>query len=293
MNVRELDQFYRFLKLCWKQEITFKDKIQEIENPDQLIPKTKELLSYIAEQKAHLNTEVFKELLQTYYDRILFMINDFLAIRATKILEKTKNGEFVDEDFLLELELPFYNNLVTGFKGYRKTIRFALNHAKEKASDKISIEVPKDPRHKKQTKTAEPDTHVLDEDLIDEEEYEDYLADMLSNEGEVLVEEVPTPQAEMRAQVHKEQENTITQTEPPREKAITQEISSDQIARPTNYNREVEMTAVRFLTNVKSLVGQDFRVYGPFKQGDVVYLPKTNAEILENDEAVKPIKIIR
>ena len=47
----------------------------------------------------------------------------------------------------------------------------------------------------------------------------------------------------------------------------------------------LEYVQVRFLKEVPAIVGADMKVYGPFKEGDVVELPKPNAEAFVKAEA--------
>jgi len=47
---------------------------------------------------------------------------------------------------------------------------------------------------------------------------------------------------------------------------------------------KIEFVKVRFLKDMPAIVGADMKVYGPFAKGDVVELPKVNAEVIVKQE---------
>jgi hypothetical protein len=53
-------------------------------------------------------------------------------------------------------------------------------------------------------------------------------------------------------------------------------------ARPTP--PPIEFVKVRFLKDMPAIVGADMKIYGPFAKGDVVELPKVNAEVIVKQE---------
>lgn len=52
---------------------------------------------------------------------------------------------------------------------------------------------------------------------------------------------------------------------------------------------EGERVAVRILENLPAIVGTDMKVYGPFKKGDIVVLPRKNSENLIRKKMAKII----
>lgn len=48
---------------------------------------------------------------------------------------------------------------------------------------------------------------------------------------------------------------------------------------------------LRFLEDMKEIMGIDLRVYGPFKKEDLVYLPRENAQILLQKEVVREVAV--
>ena len=52
---------------------------------------------------------------------------------------------------------------------------------------------------------------------------------------------------------------------------------------------ESERVAVRILENLPAIVGTDMKVYGPFKKGDIVVLPRKNSETLIRKKMAKII----
>ncbi|MHA1722187.1 MAG: DNA replication complex subunit Gins51 [Candidatus Baldrarchaeia archaeon] len=54
---------------------------------------------------------------------------------------------------------------------------------------------------------------------------------------------------------------------------------------------ESERVAVRILENLPAIVGTDMKVYGPFKKGDIVVLPRKNSETLIRKKMAKIIDV--
>jgi len=71
--------------------------------------------------------------------------------------------------------------------------------------------------------------------------------------------------------------------------AILAEIT--QKAPLTQKKQTIAYTPLRVLKTVPSLVGVDMRVYGPFQEEDLVFLPIRNAEILIAEKVATVIKI--
>ena len=46
---------------------------------------------------------------------------------------------------------------------------------------------------------------------------------------------------------------------------------------------------IRILKLIPPLVGEDFKIYGPFKEEDLTYLPSKNAAILIEEKLAKPL----
>ena len=55
-------------------------------------------------------------------------------------------------------------------------------------------------------------------------------------------------------------------------------------ARPAAPPTKIEFVKIRFLKDMPAIVGADMKVYGPFAKGDVVELPKVNAEVIVKQE---------
>ncbi|MDP3917323.1 MAG: hypothetical protein Q8Q42_03480 [Nanoarchaeota archaeon] len=59
----------------------------------------------------------------------------------------------------------------------------------------------------------------------------------------------------------------------------------------TKQSQSSECKMVRFLHSVPKFVGDDLKVYGPFEQEDMSYLPQKTANLLINRKRVEEIKI--
>jgi len=57
-----------------------------------------------------------------------------------------------------------------------------------------------------------------------------------------------------------------------------------RIPEAVRFPPRIEFVKVRFLKDMPAIVGADMKVYGPFAKGDVVELPKVNAEVIVKQE---------
>jgi DNA replication initiation complex subunit (GINS family) len=44
---------------------------------------------------------------------------------------------------------------------------------------------------------------------------------------------------------------------------------------------------IRFLKPYPAMVGEDFEIYGPFREEDITFIPKQNAQILIDEKLAK------
>jgi len=54
--------------------------------------------------------------------------------------------------------------------------------------------------------------------------------------------------------------------------------------------RKSNLAQVMFIKPAPSIVGEDLRIYGPFKRGDVALIPRANAEALEKKGVVEVVQ---
>jgi len=54
--------------------------------------------------------------------------------------------------------------------------------------------------------------------------------------------------------------------------------------------RKSNLAQVMFIKPAPSIVGEDLRIYGPFKRGDVALIPRANAEALEKKGIVEVVQ---
>jgi len=54
--------------------------------------------------------------------------------------------------------------------------------------------------------------------------------------------------------------------------------------------RRSNLAQVMFIKPAPSIVGEDLRIYGPFKRGDVALIPRANAEALERKGVVEVVQ---
>jgi len=54
--------------------------------------------------------------------------------------------------------------------------------------------------------------------------------------------------------------------------------------------RRSNLAQVMFIKPAPSIVGEDLRIYGPFKRGDVALIPRANAEALEKKGVVEVVQ---
>ncbi|MHA1584729.1 MAG: DNA replication complex subunit Gins51 [Promethearchaeota archaeon] len=67
--------------------------------------------------------------------------------------------------------------------------------------------------------------------------------------------------------------------------------SSNKLDNSIKIERNIKYLPIRLLSSISAIVGYDFQIYGPFHKGDISYLPKSNAEILIEEDLAIPISI--
>ncbi|MHA1340981.1 MAG: DNA replication complex subunit Gins51 [Promethearchaeota archaeon] len=213
MEPFELEQIYKKLIIKWEIESNTSE-LNELSNEE--LNKFK-----ILQQEVHLleksdipeifneeEVEIYTELRNELAKLVDFLVNDILDLRIDKILEKCEELEVINEDLLLSNELEFYRNVISAFKGYKKT----------------------------------------------------------RNIYEVIAD--------------------ACKTEPSRSEEIAVCNLEEKEWEPDRIN----YILIEAIQDIPPLVGLDFKNYGPFKEGDVGYIPEINAQILAKERAVNILK---
>jgi DNA replication initiation complex subunit (GINS family) len=261
------DELYQALYRAWKNETTGTElrKINDSSNFLLNIRQMYQNLSKVAlDERKPLGKDLYKKLLYN----IQFMLNDLLELRTEKILCATKQGKKIDESILLDLEGEYYRSLFTAYKGvnkYRSTIFL--------------------PEPLTQNESNSPNTPNSSEILIQPPikiENTSIPVEMnISNtavpisESPIGMDKVENSKNEITPILNLDKSNNNQPSTP------IMQSTSKALIQPSSYS------TVRIIKTTPPLVGEDFGIYGPFKEEDIIYIPQRNAEILIEEKVAK------
>lgn len=256
----QLEEVYQNLYRIWKLEITSVD-IKKIPNASCFLKDLQDLISNLNNQFTHETNQIGKLVLKKTILNIQYMLNDLLEIRAQKLLNSAKKLKNVDESFLLDIELEYYRQLFTAFKGYSKTKNFITNN------ENSNIIIQNENVKSEMKEFVNPNTSLLTSKNINLE----------NNSPEIN-------QVPINIEIQKPTLET-----PQNEGSSITSINNDTVPQKTENtiqtdNKKITFVVVRFLQSMPALVGEDLGIYGPFQEEDISYLPMKNAEILKEEK---------
>lgn len=152
------------------------------------------------------------------------------------------------------------------------------------------------------SQAQEPDFHSVDElntvpeipDFIEQQSLDSATevdsADTTINDKKIsdFIEELPEESKELSKETASEKAEAAVASP---EITATKDSKKAKKIKP-NFDKGIEYSIIRVTADVPELVGEDFRIYGPFFPNDIVYLPKSNADIVifqQKAEKVEPI----
>jgi DNA replication factor GINS len=112
-----------------------------------------------------------------------------------------------------------------------------------------------------------------------------YLLRVLKAMDEITKGRLPIPTLERERNAFGEVRQTL-------EKLYTNLVKpavSGEAAVPAR--REITNTALIILTDIPQIIGDDLKQYGPFKSGEVVFLPQRSAELLLKQGTVRKLEV--
>ena len=273
------DELYQNLYRAWKSELTGTDlrKINESSNFLLNIRQMYQNLSkVVSEEGKPLGRDLYKKLLYN----IQFMLNDLLELRSEKILCATKQGKKIDESILLDLEIEYYRSLFTAYKGvnkYRSTIFLP------------DLLTENDPHSTITSRSSE--SPIQYPQKIENSPIPEQISSTISINDNNLEKKNPitVTNSEPKISISKEEIPKITAIpEINPEKSIEHQISTpSKVLPPKTLIRPSTYSTVRIIKTTPPLVGEDFEIYGPFKEEDIIYIPQRNAEILIEEKVAK------
>ena len=110
---KEYEQLYQH----WLNEFQQIDLTQLTED---LFNKYQHLINKINNFRLNNKEKIKDRIINSYKDNFNFLFNDFLKIREIKILNSALALQEIDLNNLIEAERLFYQNLVSGIKGFKK-----------------------------------------------------------------------------------------------------------------------------------------------------------------------------
>ena len=121
------EEIYLFLFRVWKNEAT-SSIIGKIEDNNTFLKELQILIAKIKEsiEKCDKQQKVVKKVHEQTLKNIRYMIKDFFNIRSEKILNLCKSLTKIDEELLFPVELDYYKQLYSAFKGDSNTKKFLL-----------------------------------------------------------------------------------------------------------------------------------------------------------------------
>ncbi len=119
------EEIYLFLFRAWKIEAT-SNKIGKIKDKDIILKDIQFLINKIKEsiEKCDKKENVIKQIHEKTLENILYMIKDFFDMRSEKILKLSRKLQKIDEEILFPVEIEYYKQLYSAFKGDSKTKKF-------------------------------------------------------------------------------------------------------------------------------------------------------------------------
>ncbi len=121
------EEIYLLLFRAWKNEAT-SNNIGNIKDRDNFLKEIQFLITKIKEsiEKSQKRENVIKRINEKTLENTLYMIKDFYNIRSEKILNLCRSLQKIDEKFLFPVELDYYKQLYSAFKGDSKTKKYLL-----------------------------------------------------------------------------------------------------------------------------------------------------------------------
>ena len=113
------------------------------------------------------------------------------------------------------------------------------------------------------------------------EKSSDVMAEILKREADIC-EELLLKIAKMRA-LKRMASGTLNEAPDDEIRAIKGEKEEIKV------EKRRSLAQVMFIKSAPSIVGEDLKVYGPFKAGDVALIPRANAEALEKKGVVEVV----
>jgi hypothetical protein len=304
----------------WKSE-TAVPIIQEIREKERFIPRIKNLIHHLQNKEGHTTNPIFKQIFKEYIERISFLMEDIFEARFKKILNNTQKEEPINEDHLFAFEVEYYKSINLGFRGYSIAKKFVLNPEQKSLgqffkTDPNVLSNIENEMEKIQTENSEYDSEetesieepneelVLEDELekIMQEEYEAMQQSDIPFEQEIVEPVLNESSILNEDEMNQHIENDVHITS---EIPNNQDINRlhDSIDNVDNQKENIESTKkflekqldyvlIRILGDVPELVGEDLRIYGPFKNQEVVNLPKNNAEIIISERKAEKLNPI-
>jgi hypothetical protein len=316
MKPRLQEKVYSSLYRTWLREALQAD-LAQIPNKDCFMEDLRELINDLKQSAVKTSNVILQNVYQKTIQNIQYMVSDLLKAREQKILKETQLVNKIDEKLLFSMEKAFYRQIYSAFKGYSKTNNLLmegiltngdLKHIQ--VNDANSSQIEKN-EHKKETiqkrnpKVQTPSfnngfkknqsntsgnidrnqltTNIPHFSTPNFEEMPNFSTDSTTpqpNFGELA----PSAETNSKPKLDpkKSSKPLKLSSEDPKEAIQTKNAQNESRKHITPQPKlsNIEYITLRITHHVEPLVGEDMKIYGPFKPGNLVFLPKTNAQIL-------------
>jgi DNA replication initiation complex subunit (GINS family) len=287
------EDIYQALHRAWKMEITGAD-LHKIPDANCFL---KNIESIYQDSKKKYDSEtkpIGKAILQKILFNIQYLLNDLLDVRADKILTAVNDQKKIDESLLLDIEIEYYHSISTAIRAFKRSKNVIINAddaaLKEKIDDKIKTDNKNSAKAlqqiEKSTNTMSlaqdskynyplPENSIIQQESGNSQDISDQI-----QEVKLTAIEIPN-QDSIKGSVL-----SIDQTNPKKPIRISKDTVNSSLS-PSPYSTVV------IVKDQTAIVGEDFEIYGPFREEDILFIPHRNAEILIEGKVAKKLNDVK
>lgn len=304
MKPNRQEFIYNNLLRAWQNEHKLR-KLHTIKNKNCFLEDIRDLIHEIkTSMEAEKRSSIYNIHKKTI-EMIRYMVSDLLDLRVEKILKATKSLKKIDENALFEMETQYYRQLLTAFRGYSKGKKMLVDGILTNGSLLVNKTSSSSNADFVSKSTEQPSKENLAHPPIRNngphpvKTGTEIKKPSETDIGSENLQESPVQLNDSESKSSSKNSSLITKTPATvvKEKERQNKIDPvNQTKVKTNYSPNSSKIShnfmiLRILQHVDPLVGSDMKIYGPLEPGNIVFLPRINAEILIEEHFAVPISI--
>ena len=314
MKPNRQEAIYQKLYRAWLDEHKRKS-LNKLPNKDCFLEDIRDLIHFIKTNIVSEKNSALQNIQEKTINNIRYMVSDLLDLREEKILTSTRALQKINESLLLKVEKQYYRQLFTAFKGYSKSKKMLVSGIltnghllpkDQKSPQKVrqdtkkpSTEDVSPPRtstntsKSKKSYPGEQSSNFLDSTLPPSTtSHETNESSQISRREKDTPDRTssssPQPSSSRSSSLSDSSSSKFPSSSKSEPSTKSSSSPSSSLS-PSPASPSSSFTILRIIESLEPIVGADMKIYGPFSPGNVVFLPKINADILIEEDFAIPI----